>query len=1044
MRTIPKPRHSLYIACLVGLSSFACAAVSASPVSGIKEIPGLHHLDFKTSQAVPLSGTVTDGQGNPLSGVSVTVKAGAAGTSTDAKGNYSLSVEKGQTIVFSFVGYETQEIVYKGETHQDVQLFVSSSSLDKVIVEVGYGTQKKVSLTSAVGQISGTDLTRRPVTSIQQALQGKLPGLTILDNGGNPGSPNAQILVRGVNTPYTPVGGNSTGIASVGDNEPLVIVDGVEQPFQNINPNDIDNISVLKDASSTAIYGSRAANGVILITTKRAKTGKLSVVYDGFYAVQKSVSNPRPMDIKSYLYLQNAAYQNVGSAPKYTEDQIQQYVKGSVTDPLKYPLPYNWYDIMLHTAPQTNHSISLAGGNEFIKARMSVRFQDQKGTIANTDSRLSDVRLNTDLRISSKINVSADLDYRNENDLEPDNINEVFRQFMQNAIWNVPKYPNGDYGGGTQGNNPLLLAEKGGTNREISDYVIGNVKGTWEILKGLTFTTQFAMRSTSLFGKDFVNTWQTRDSVVVKKSNVHNKLTETRNNTREYTLNNLLNYSILLGGHSLKLLAGYSQIDNKSTILTAYRQDFYNNDVQSIGQGADDATKSNGGGDAEWGLRSYFGRFNYSFNDKYLFEANARYDGSSRFTGSNKYSFFPSFSAGWRISQENFWGNLDNYVNEFKLRGSWGKTGNQAVALYSYFPTLNLVNYDFSGALAQGYVQQQLANPDLTWETTTQTDVGIDAGILNNRITLSVDYYKKRTDGILLTLPVPGALGMSGGPQNAGIVDNSGWEFQVGTQQKFGDFRLNAALNLSINKNKVVSLAGTGPYIYGNDIDPRYTTAEGLPINSFWGYKTAGLFQSDQDAAAYPQFMRPAKAGDVKVLDLNNDGKIDPSDMTFLKNSFPKYTFGAGINLSYKRVAINIALQGAADVGMRYARALGEAGNYEGFTPDVYTNNYWTPEHTDARFARPTKQDLRNQASTDRMILDASYLRLKNLQLIYQLPPSLLKKAFIERASIYVSGTNLLTFSKMNEWHLDPEASSGWQDYYPQVSLYTVGINLQF
>src|SRR6185312_13405163 len=319
------------------------------------------------------------------------------------------------------------------------------------------------------------------------------------------------------------------------------------------------------------------------------------------------------MDIKSYLYLQNAAYQNVGSAPKYTEDQIQQYVKGSVTDPLKYPLPYNWYDIMLHTAPQTNHSISLAGGNEFIKARMSVRFQDQKGTIANTDSRLSDVRLNTDLRISSKINVSADLDYRNENDLEPDNINEVCRQFMQNAIWNVPKYPNGDYGGGTQGNNPLLLAEKGGTNREISDYVIGNVKGTWEILKGLTFTTQFAMRSTSLFGKDFVNTWQTRDSVVVKKSNLHNKLTETRNNTREYTLNNLLNYSILLGGHSLKLLAGYSQIDNKSTILTAYRQDFYNNDVQSIGQGADDATKSNGGGDAEWGLRSYFGRFNYSF-----------------------------------------------------------------------------------------------------------------------------------------------------------------------------------------------------------------------------------------------------------------------------------------------------------------------------------------------------------------------------------------------------------------------------------------------
>jgi len=589
-----------------------------------------------------------------------------------------------------------------------------------------------------------------------------------------------------------------------------------------------------------------------------------------------------------------------------------------------------------------------------------------------------------------------------------------------------------------------LLAEKGGTNKEASDYIIGNIKGTWEIVKGLTFTTQFAGRSTSLFGKDYVNTWQTRDSTIVKKSNLHNHLTETRNNTREFTLNNLLNYNVILGNHSLKFLAGYSQIYDKSSSLTAYRQDFYNNDVQSIGQGANDATKSNGGGDAEWGLRSYFGRFNYAYNNKYLFEANARYDGSSRFTGNNKYSFFPSFSGGWRLSQEKFWTRLRNSVNELKLRGSWGKTGNQAVALYSYFPTLNLVTYDFSGNLAQGYVQRQQANPDLTWETTTQSDIGLDGQLFNGRVSFGIDYYKKRTEGILLTLPVPGTLGLSGGPQNAGIVDNKGWEFLVGTRNRFGNFGLDATFNLSINNNKVVDLAGTGPYIYGDDIDPRYITGEGYPINSFWGYKTDGLFQTDEEAQKYPQFMRPAKAGDVKVLDLNNDGKIDPTDMTYLKNSFPKYTFGAGFNLSYRRFVVNLAFQGAADVGMRYARALGEAGNYEGFTPDIYANNYWTPDHTDARFARPTKQDLRNQASTDRMILDASYLRLKNLQLLYQFPPSLLKKAFIEQASIYVSGTNLLTFSKLNEWHLDPESSSGWQDYYPQTSLYTFGINLQF
>jgi TonB-linked SusC/RagA family outer membrane protein len=1044
MITKPKPRSIFFITFFILFNSAFYSDVISQSLSGVKKKLMLYDALGDKSNATPISGTVTDEQGNPLSGVTVQVKGTTTGTATNNKGVYSLPVDNGQVIIFSIIGYETREIKYTGQAYIDIQMAVSSTSLNEVVVDVGYGTQKKVSLTSAVSQLAGKELVRRPVSSIQQALQGKLPGLTVLDKGGNPGSPNAHILIRGVNTPYKPVGLVSTGISDVGDNGPLVIVDGVEQPFQNINPEDIETISVLKDASSTAIYGSRAANGVILITTKRAKTGKVSVAYSGFYARQKSIMNPKPMGIEDYLRLQNTALENVGSAPKYSEEKIQEYTKGSVTNPLKYPLPYDWYNVMLHSAPQTNHTLSVAGGSENFKARMSVRYQDQEGIIANTDSKLSEIRVNTDFKVSPKISVSADIDYRYQKDLEPDNVNEVFREFMQNAIWNVPKYPNGDYGGGTQGNNPLLLAEKGGTNRVASDYVIGNIKGTWEIIKGLTFTTQFAARSTSVFGKDYVNTWQTRDSTIAKKTNLHNRLTETRNNTREFTLNNLLNYATVLGDHSLKFLIGYSQIEDKSTSLSAFRQDFYNNDVQSIGQGADDATKSNGGGDAEWGLRSYFGRFNYAFENKYLFEANARYDGSSRFTGDNKYSFFPSFSAGWRISQEKFWGGLGNSINELKLRGSWGKTGNQAVALYSYFPTLNLVTYDFNGNLAQGYVQRQQANPGLTWETTTQSDIGLDGQLFKGRVSFGIDYYKKRTEGILLTLPVPGTLGLSGGPQNAGIVDNKGWEITLGTRNRFGQFGFDAALNLAINDNKVIDLAGTGPYIYGNDIDPRYITTEGLPINSFWGYKTGGLFQSDEDAQKYPQFMRPAKAGDVKVLDLNGDGKINPDDMTFLKNSFPKYTFGAGFNLSYKRFILNAILQGAADVGMRYARALGEAGNYEGFTPDIYANNYWTPDHTDARFARPTKQDLRNQASTDRMILDASYIRLKNVQLVYQFPPSLIKKAFIEQASIYVSGTNLVTISKLNEWHLDPEASSGWQDYYPQTSLYTFGINLQF
>jgi TonB-linked SusC/RagA family outer membrane protein len=995
-------------------------------------------------QGITITGKVTSAdQSEGIPGVNVIIKGTTRGTVSDVNGVYTIEVPDRQAVlVFSSIGYESQEIVVGERQAIDVTLAPSTTSLEEVVV-VGYGTQKKVSVTSAVAAINGEELTRRPVTTLQQSLQGKVPGLTILDRGGSPGSPNTQIILRGTSRPYTPPGLGSVAQSQIGDNQPLVIVDGVEQPFQNINPEDIASVSVLKDASSTAIYGSRGANGVILITTKRAQPGKVQVSYSGFYAVQKAVDYPQHMDIESYMRLQNVAYQNVGKALKYTEDDIQEYVAGTVNNPLKYPLPFDWYNILLHSAPQVNHALSLSGGSENFAGRLSLRSQDQEGIIANTDSKLTEIRANTDFRVSPKISIGADIDYRYQNDLEPHAINEIFRQMMQNSIWDVPHYPNGDYGGGAQGNNPLLLAEKGGTFRQKSNYILGNIKGEWEIVKGLKFSTQIALRSTDVAGKDYTNTWQTKDSTKVRKSNTINRLSESRANTREITINDLLNYSGDFGDHSLKVLAGYSQITNEYSNLTAYREHFYNNDIQSISEGANDPTKDNGGGDSEWALRSYFGRVNYAFRDKYLFEANARYDGSSRFTGDNLYSFFPSFSAGWRLSQESFWDDFEDVISDLKIRGSWGETGNQSLPLYSYYATLNSVTYNFGGATVPGYLQQQIADPSLTWETARQTDLGLDAEFLSGRYSLSVDYYKKRIEGILLRLPVPGALGLGAGFQNAGIVDNSGWEFAVESHNRFGKFGLNANLNFSINDNEVVDLAGTGPYINGDDIDPRYITAEGYPINAFWGYKTGGLFQSDAEAAAYPQFMRPAKAGDVKVLDLNNDGVINPDDMTVLGNSIPRYTFGAGVNLTYSAFTLNLAFQGVADVGMRYSRALGEAGNYEGFTPDIYTNNYWTPEHTDARFARPTKQDLRNQASTDRMILDGSYLRLKNIQLVYKLPSELTQKVFLQNASVFVSGTNLLTFSELNEWHLDPESASGWQNFYPQTSLYTVGVNLQ-
>ncbi len=1013
-------------------------------------VPDATHVNLTTPILSPppilIKGRVTGRDAKPLQGVSVMIAGTRTGTTTNSEGRFSLTVSDENNIVleFSSIGYEPVTVPVTKETDINVTLEEAVGGLSDVVV-VGYGSQKKVSLTSAVSQVRGEDLTRRPVSNMQQALQGQAPGLSILDMGGGPGRSQATMRIRGITTIDNTTNSNINNSNSNIKNNPLVIVDGVEQQLEDINPNDIESVSVLKDASSTAIYGSRAANGVILITTKRAKSGKVSVNYNGFYALQQSVNNPEHMGLEDYLRMQNVAWQNVGAAPKYTEQQIVEYVIS--TDRYKYPLPYSMAEAVLRTSPQINHSLAISGGSETFKARLSLRYQDQEGIIANSGSKISEVRVNTDFRVSPKINIGTDVNYRYVNSLAPVNEGAVFERLKHGSIFTVPKYPDGTYGISAQGQNALLLAEIDGTTRTGDEYLISNIKGDWEILKGLKFTTQFAARVNLTREKRFSNSYTIYDyynPAIVRRSVPLNSLTEERNNSREVNLNNLLNYTTKLGAHGMNMLVGYSQIENKASNLTAYRQGFYNNDLQSIGQGTNDATRNNSGRDFNWGLRSYFSRFNYSFGDKYLFEANARYDGSSRFTGDNQYSFFPSFSAGWRLSEENFWSRFSGFMNEFKLRGSWGRTGNQALPLYSYYATLDLVNYSLNGVPVQGYTQQQLADKDITWETTTQFDAGVDAQFLNNRFSISVDYYNKRTDGVLLSLPVPGVLGLQPSPQNAGVVDNTGWEFLAGTRNSFGAFRVTADINLSINNNKVIDLAGTGPYIIGGDVDPRFITAEGYPINSFWGYKSDGLFQTAEEIKNSPTLVANTKPGDVRFVDLNKDGKINAGDMTFLGTTFPKYTFGSNVNLSYKAFSLNILFQGAAEVDTRFSGALGDMGNLEGFTHNIYANNYWTPDRPNARFPRPTKNQLYNQSSSDRMVLDASYLRLKNIQLIYEVPAVLSRKAYVQRMNVYFSGTNLLTFSKLNEWNLDPESQPGRINYYPQTSLYTFGVNLQF
>ncbi|WP_447642742.1 MULTISPECIES: SusC/RagA family TonB-linked outer membrane protein [Chitinophagaceae] len=990
-----------------------------------------------------LTGSVRDSKTHELlEGASVNIKGTTNQSTTDKNGKFTL--QTGQkypyVLLINLVGYKGLEIEVSSSPIS-LELEPQNQSSSEVVV-VGYGTQKKLTLTNSVSQIKGGELLGHPVSNIQQSLQGLLPGVTVLDQGGSPGNSAATIRIRGITTFNT--NSSSTSGFDLSKNDALVIVDGAEQRLADLNPNDIETITILKDAASTAIYGSRATNGVILVTTKLARKGKAQVNYDGYYALQKAVNRPVQMDIRDYMIEQQVAYANAGLPipTKFTDSSINIWV--NATDRYKYPLPNTWFQTMLKTAPQTSHSLSVSGGNDVVRSRLSMRYQDQQGIIENFGNKVAEIRLNTDYNVNKKLVFNGNIDYRYNYIFQPtvDPINN----FLHGSMWAVPKYPNGTYGLSTQGNNPLMFDEIGGLTKTRNDYFTGIIQGTWTIIKGLTLTSFISGRAYFNQAKAYTNAYTNTDSITkIIKTVANNSLTETRNNLREYTWNNLLSYENNFGNHHLKALAGYSQIDNVQTYLSAYRERFYNNDIQSIGQGSNDATKSNNGYDAEYALRSYFGRINYDFLGKYLLEVNGRRDGSSKFTGSKQYGFFPSFSAGWILSQETFWSKINTIVQDFKLRGSYGKTGNQSVDLYSYYNSLTLAGYDFGGQAVNGYRQTTLANTDLGWESTTQLDLGLDASAIDHRLNVTIDYYRKVTNDILLNLDIPATVGLVAPYQNAGSVENKGWEFTVNYNGLSDNFRYNVGANLSINTNKVLDLKGTGPYITGSDIDPRYIIAQGLPINSLWGYKTDGLFQSQTEIDNYKAtYAADTKPGDVKYLDLNHDGKIDANDMTVIGNSFPKYVFGLNSNFSYKNFELNFLLQGATKVDARLSGALAEMGNQEGFTDQIYANNYWTPENTSARFPRPVKYDLRNVATSDRLVINGSYLRLKNLQFAYNVPTSLLQKIRIQKLRFYLSATNLFTISKLNEWHLDPETPSGRAVYYPQTSLYTFGVNLQF
>jgi TonB-linked SusC/RagA family outer membrane protein len=886
-------------------------------------------------------------------------------------------------------------------------------------------------------------------------MQGVSPGLTILDKGGAPGRANTTLRIRGITT--------------INNSDALLLVDGVEQRISDVNPDDIENVSILKDASTTAIYGSRAANGVVLVTTKRGREGGVKIDFNSYWGSQTVTNKPKHMETVTYMRQQNYAFQNAGQAARYSETFIQEWAANHDKDPITYRKANQWQDVVYSSALQQNYSLNVSGGNEKARGLMALRYYKQDGVVSNFNSDIKEIRVNTDFKPFKNVKLSADANFRTRYSLEPVgaydydvNGGGIFYSMFHATQFVVPRYEDGSYGLGNKNANPLALAELGGDNKQWNNLFIGNVKAEIDLFSGLKFSAQYAQRyaynktvsftnAYTLVDRNYLDwTATARDEAYNPSATrsrtraiTRNSMDDYRQDVDEYTLNLLLDYEKQFGNHNIHALAGFSQIENKWSHNQAYRQDFYNNDVQSINMGSESTWKAYGYNN-EYALRSYFGRINYNYGDRYLLEANLRYDGTSRFTGDNQYGTFPSFSAGWRISNEKFWSDeLRKVISDLKIRGSWGLTGNQTSGLYAFYESYSSTTYNFDGEVVTGYMQTSLANRELKWETSTQTDIGIDAGFLNNRLTLTADYYYKRTDGILVNLPISGTIGLDAPVQNAAIVDNKGVELALDWRDNFGDFSYGFNFNISNNENEVISLGGANPTVSGGTADVITTVREGLPVNAYWGYQTAGLLtQSDLDSN-YPRYDTRMTAGDVKYIDRNEDGKIDAEDMTYIGDEFPHYTYSLSGNAAWKAFDFSFMLQGVGDAQTRVSGALAEGGNFEGFTLDIF-KDYWTPENTDARFPRPRKSVDYNAMMSDYWVVDANYIRLKNIQLGYTLPQSLTRKASIAKARLYVAGSNVLTFSPLKEWGLDPEFVAGRFLYYPQTSVYSFGINLTF
>ncbi|MGM9511886.1 SusC/RagA family TonB-linked outer membrane protein [Larkinella sp. GY13] len=1011
-----------------------------------------------------IRGKVTDAAGEGLPGVSVVIKGSTRGTTTNGQGEFSINAPANATLVFSFVGYASKEMQVNGQTMLNVSLVQDERALEEVVV-VGYGTQKRASVTGAVSSVTPKELTALPVISAESAMQGRVPGVRVVNNGSPGQSPIVRI--RGV---------GSINYAS----GPLYVIDGVPSgDLNNLDPKDIESLEVLKDASAAAIYGSRASNGVVIISTKKgSKDGKLHVSLDTYFGTQSAWKKLDLLNTQEYIQYATALLGNAGIAMPSRLSNLNTPIYNGATQTFAQTAT-DWQDVMLRTAPIQQHQISVSGGNNVSRFFTSAGYFDQEGILIGTNYKRANVRINSDHQVTKFLTFGQTLMLSYDKMRGEQGFGGGRTAIMQ-AIRNLPYWPVSDptkVGGyssptaadGTDPDNPVRIAlqDQSYTQR---------IKLLGTLFTEIKFTNFLKYRFS--FGADVVTNIGNNIFPIYNdgyKSRVQSDLQDNRSSYFSPILTNQLTFDKTFGKHYVNVTAVAEKQNFRSSSLNGngFRP---NNDIDVL-QGISNPGVTSSRDEST--LISYIGRVNYDFAGKYLISASVRRDGSSRFAPGNKWGTFPSASLGWRVSEEAFMKSVPA-ISELKIRGSIGQTGFNGIGSYAWQSLISAdnTNYVFGANRVLGSYFSALGNTDLKWETTTMTNVGVDMGLLSNKLTFTAEVYNRKTDGLLLNVPIPNSIGYASPPlANIGSMKNWGYEFQVGYNQNEGDFRWNVSANMDVTRNQITSLATPSATLYsgsnadfgGSDITK---TEAGQPIQSFFGYQVEGIYQSIDEVYNSPRPQsRPenredhdptknTSAGDIKFKDVNGDGVIDASDRVYLGSYIPKFSYGVNLGANYKNFDVTVYLQGVYGNKIYNGTKVIEEGMLRLFNAGKGVLDAWTPTNTATDVPRAISGDPNNNTRTsDRFIESGSYMRVKNISIGYTIPATILGKLTMNtltKARIYVSSTNLLTFTKYSG--LDPEIGingtagdntkllTNGIDYgqYPQPRTLLIGLNIGF